>query len=122
MVVVASLATHVDHPVDTGASAQRFAARIKDLPAIESFVRLGAELPVRARIVDAIQIADGDMNPHVVVATARFDQKNIPGLVSTQTIREQAAGGTGANNNKVKCRTFHLHPIYPRERFPTLPA
>jgi hypothetical protein len=61
------------------------------------------------------------MDPHVVIGAARLDQKDISGFVSAQTIREQAACGAGANHNKVKCRTLHVHPICPHERFPALP-
>src|SRR6266702_8482697 len=108
VVVIARLATHVDHAVDTGTPTQRFATRIENLPAIESLVRLSAELPVSTRIADAVEITDGNVNPHVIIGTACFDQENISGLVGAQSICQQTPGRSSPDNNIIKCLAWHL--------------
>ena len=74
-VVVARLATHVDHAVDTGAAAQDLAARIQQIASVEAGFGFGAETPVGARIADAAQIAHGNVDPRIVVRTAGFDEQ-----------------------------------------------
>ena len=71
-VVVARLATHVDHAVDARAAAQHLAARIQQVAAVESRFRFGAVAPVGARIADAAQIAHGNVDPAIVVRSRRL--------------------------------------------------
>ncbi|MCY1376759.1 hypothetical protein D9M69_642750 [compost metagenome] len=71
-VEIARLAAHIDHAVDRGAAAERLAARIAQRPAVQSGVRFGLVQPVGARIADAIEVADGDVNPVIVVLSASF--------------------------------------------------
>ena len=74
LVVVAGLAAHVDHAVDTAAAPQRLAARVTQRSAIEAGIRLGVVKPVGARVADAIQVTDGDVDPVVVVFAAGLYQ------------------------------------------------
>jgi hypothetical protein len=75
-VVVARLAAHVDHAVDAGAAAQHLAARVAQHAAVQARVRLGAVQPVGARVADAVQVADRDVDPVVVVAPAGLEQQH----------------------------------------------
>src|SRR5690606_32412074 len=60
-VVITRLSTHVDHAVNRRTSAEQLAARIGERAAVEAFFLLRQEAPVRARIVDTVEIADRDM-------------------------------------------------------------
>ncbi len=100
-VVVARLAAHVDHAVDAARAAEHLAARIAQAPAVEPGSRLGRIEPVGARIADAVQIADRDVDPEVVVLASRLDQEDVLRRVGAQAVGEQAAGGAGAANDVV---------------------
>src|SRR5690606_35602798 len=73
-VVIARLSAHVDHAIDRRTPAEQLAARIGERAAVEAFFLLRQEAPVRARIVDAVEIADRDMHPMVIVRAARFEK------------------------------------------------
>ena len=101
-VVVARLAAHVDHAVDARAAAQRLAARIQQVAAVQRGFGFGAVAPVGARIADAAQIAHGDVDPRVVVRRARFDEQHAARGIRAQTIGEQAARGARADDHVVE--------------------
>lgn len=71
-------------------------------------IEFGTELPVRARIVNAVEVANGDVSPHIVIGAARLDQENVAARVSVQPIREQASGRTSSDNNIVKSLILHI--------------
>jgi hypothetical protein len=100
-VVVSGLAAHVDHAVDRGTAAQHLAARVDQRASGQSGVGLGAEQPVGARIVDAVEIADGDVDPQVIVLAAGFDQQHLDVGLAAQAIREHATGSPGAHDDVV---------------------
>ena len=79
MVVVGGLAAHVDHGVDRRRAADRLAARITEAAAVEAFLRLGLEAPVRARVADGEQIADRDVKPDPIVAAAGLEHQHALG-------------------------------------------
>ena len=101
-VVVARLATHVDHGVDGRGAAQHLAARIGELAPVEPRLGLRAEQPVRARVADGEEIADRDVEPDPVVAPAAFDKQHaVPGI-GGKAIRQHAARRAGAGNDVVE--------------------
>src|SRR5262249_3139102 len=75
VVIVGGLPAHVDHGVDRGGAADHLAARIVEAAAVEAFLRLGLEHPVRARIADGEEIADGDVEPDPIGPAAGFPQQ-----------------------------------------------
>src|SRR5690606_15573149 len=75
VVVVARLPAHIDHAVDGGAAAQNLATRILQLASVEPRLARRLEPPVDARVAEAIEIADGDMDPDVVVLAAGLEEK-----------------------------------------------
>ena len=101
MIVIGGLAAHVDHRVDRRRAADHLAARIIEAAAIEAFLRLGLEAPVRARIADREQIADGNMKPNPIVAAAGFEQQHAPVAIGRQPIGQEAAGRARADDDVV---------------------
>ncbi len=81
-IVILDLATHVDHGVDRRTAAQALAARIPDGTPVQTGIGLGEVAPVRARVVDGVEVADRDVDPDVVVGPARSRNSKCPGLGS----------------------------------------
>ncbi|MNV79421.1 hypothetical protein D3C71_1729740 [compost metagenome] len=75
-VVVAGLAAHVDHAVDRRAAAEQFSAWVAERAAVQAIFLLGRKTPVSARVVDAVEITDRDMDPVVVVIAAGFQKQD----------------------------------------------
>ncbi|MNE37513.1 hypothetical protein D3C80_1313670 [compost metagenome] len=100
-VVVTGLAAHVDHPVDRRAAAEHLAARVLQRTAVEAGDFVGVEAPVGTRVADAIEVADGNVNPGVVVRATGFQQQDAVGRVGGKPVGQQAAGGTGADDEVV---------------------
>ena len=101
-VVVRGLAAHVDHAVDRRAAAQHLAARIIEHATAESRLGLGLEAPVGARIADAVEIADRDVDPGIVVLAAGLEQQDRYRGIGGQPVGEHAAGGAGADDDVVE--------------------
>mmetsp|Transcript_6308 Transcript_6308/g.25549 ORF Transcript_6308/g.25549 Transcript_6308/m.25549 type:complete len:320 (+) Transcript_6308:1316-2275(+) len=107
VVVVAALATHIDHAVDAGAATQHLAARVAQVAAVEPGLGLGLEAPVGARVADAVEVADRDVDPVVVILAAGLDQQHALVAVGAEPVRQQAAGGAGTHDDVVE--TFFGH-------------
>ena len=101
MIVVGGLPAHIDHGVDRRRAADHLAARIVEAAAVEAFLRLGLEAPVRPRIADCEQVTDRNVKPYPIVAAARFEHQHTPPGIGGQPIGEEAAGGTCADDNVV---------------------
>ncbi len=101
LVVVARLAAHIDHAVDRRAAAQHLAARIVDGSSAQAGLRLGLEAPVGARVVHAIEIADRDVDPQVIVLAAGFQQQHGNLRIGGQAVGEQAARRAAADDDVV---------------------
>ena len=119
VVVVGRLAAHVDHAVDGRAAAQHLAARIVQRAPVQAGIGLGLEAPVGARVAHGVEIADGNVDPVVVVAAARLQQQHaVPG-VGRQPVGQHAAGRAGADDDVVefpRClrhRPFRRYPLRP---------
>ena len=76
MIVVTRLAPHVDHAVDGGAAPKYLAARIVDCSSVQARFRLGLEAPIYLWVADAVEIADGNFGPDIVILSARLEQQN----------------------------------------------
>lgn len=100
-VVVPGLATHIDHAVDRRAATQHLASRIAQRTALQAFLGFGLEAPVGAWVADAEQVADGNVDPGVIVATASFEQQHTVGRIGGQAIGQQAACGAGADDHVI---------------------
>ena len=102
LVVIARLAAHVNHAVDAAAAAQGFAARVTQRAAVQARLGLGLVQPVGARVANAVQVAHRDVDPVVIVAATSLDQQHTLAGIGRQTVGQQAAGGTGADDDVVK--------------------
>src|SRR5438477_6031467 len=69
VIIIARLPAHVDHAVDRRTATHDLATRIRERSAIESVFRGGLVAPVGARIAHAIEIADGNVNPVIIIGT-----------------------------------------------------
>ena len=90
MVVVGSLAAHVDHAVDRRAAPQHLAAGVVQGPAVETGFRLGLHHPVGAGIAHALEIPDRNIDPMVAVAAAGFEQQHPVSRIGAQPVRQHA--------------------------------
>ena len=108
LVVVTTLAAEIQHRVDRRAAAEDLAARVEDRAPVEPRIGLGAVAPVGARIADAVQVADRDVDPDPVVLAARLEQQDRHVRVRGQPVREHAAGGACADDDVVP-RAERLH-------------
>ena len=93
-VVVARLAAQVEHRVDRRAAAKHFAARIKDRSSVQARVRLSSITPVGARVANAVEITDRNVDPDPVVARARLEQQHLDLRIGRKPVGEHAAGSS----------------------------
>src|SRR3546814_57108 len=108
LVIVARLATHVDHAVDRRRAAENPPARIQDRAPAEPGVELRLIAPIGAWIADAIKIADWNMNPDPVVLAAGFEQQHQHVGICRQAIGEYAAGAAATDDDVVEAaEIFH---------------
>jgi hypothetical protein len=79
-----------------------FSARVDQRPARQSGIRFGLVQPVGARIADAMQVTHWNVNPQIVVASARLDQQDFDVPVAGQAIGQDAAGSAGSDDDVVE--------------------
>ena len=107
LVVVARLAAHVDHAVDARAATQHLAARVAQRAAVQAGVGLGVVKPVSAGVADAVEVAHWNVDPVVVIAATGLDQQHALAGVGAEPVGQQAAGGTGADDDVVEMGVVH---------------
>ena len=100
MVVICRLPAHVDHAVDRRTAAEDAAPRILDRTTVEARLRCRFEPPIGARIADAVEIADRDMHPVVMVGPTGLDQQN--GVPLGQTVGQNAPRRAGTDDDVIK--------------------
>ena len=101
MVVVLRLPADVDQPVDGAGAAERAAAR----PGKRRPSRLGSGSvcsPSRGRVVDGLEVAGRDVQPHLAVRAAGLEQQHRAPPVLAQPVGENAAGRSGADDDEVE--------------------
>ena len=99
LVIVPRLAAHVDHAVDARTTAQRLAARIAQRATVQARIGFGVVQPIRARVADAIQIADGDVDPVIVIPAARLDEQGAQLLGPGEPVGEQRSRCAAADDD-----------------------
>ena len=114
MIVVRGLAAHIDHGVDRRRAADHLAARIIQAAAVETFLGLGLEAPVGARIANGEQIANWNMKPYPVVAAAGLEDEYALAGICGQAVGEDAASRAGAGDDVVvvAVERAQLAPFY----------
>ena len=94
VIVILTLATHVDQPVDRTGTTQYFAAWPVNRTAVHTRVGLGVIAPVVAWMKHRLGITDRDMQPRVTVVGARLEQQYPVTTAGRQTIRQHTTGRT----------------------------
>ncbi|MFK4508920.1 hypothetical protein ABIF81_004098 [Bradyrhizobium daqingense] len=102
VIVIGSLSAHRDHGIDRRAAADHLAAGIGQRAAVQARLGLGLEHPVRARIADREEIADGNVEPDPIVVAAGFEGEDAVVAIGRQPIGDDAARRTGPDDNVVK--------------------
>ena len=102
MIVVAMMATRIDHGVDGTRSAQHLAARLIAASAIETWLRHGVESPVGLPGLCQQRESCRAVNQHATVGGAGFKQSYVDGGIFAQSCGEHATGRAAANNDVVR--------------------
>ena len=82
-------------------------ARVKQLPPAQTGFGRGFVAPIGAGIADTVKIADGDMDPVVIVAPAGLDQQNLVTGIRREAIGQHAARAAGTDDDEI---IFHDLP------------
>src|SRR5262249_10311840 len=96
------LAAHVDHAVDRGAAAKHAAARVVERPPAQSGLLLGRKAPVGALVAHAIEVADRDVDPEIIVLATRLEQQHARGGIAAEAIGEDEARRPGADDDVIE--------------------
>jgi crotonobetainyl-CoA:carnitine CoA-transferase CaiB-like acyl-CoA transferase len=91
-------------------AAQHLAARIVERAPAERGLGLGLEAPVGARVALGVEVADGDVDPGMVVLAAGLDQQDRDAGIGRQPVGEHAARGAGADHDVVEAAEL-LRPV-----------
>ena len=105
-VIVGAMAADVDHGVDRARSAQRLAARLVALAAVEAGLRHGFERPVVGLGRHLDRDADRRLDHPGVARPAGLQQADADLGILAETARDHTAGGPAADHDIVKL--FHL--------------
>src|SRR5262245_18375573 len=109
MIEVRRLAADVEQAIDRARPAQHFPPRLDDLPVVELCLRLRGIEPIDLTIGEPLAVVEWDMNPDVAVVAARLQQENAMATRGGQTIGENAAGASGADDDIVEGLRLRLH-------------
>ena len=77
------------------------AARIGEAAAVEAGLGGGLEAPVGARVAHQVEVADGDVDPVVVVLAAGLQQQHARVGIGREAVGQQAAGRARADDDVV---------------------
>lgn len=103
MVEVFRLSADVDQSVDRTGAAQNLPARCDDIAIEATGLRFGLVAPVIPLVGKEPAEPERNMKPWVPIFGARFEEKYAMPAQRRQTISENAAGATGANDDEVEC-------------------
>ena len=100
-VVVARLSAHVNHAIHRRAAAEQLSERIGQRSSVQAGLSCGLHPPVGARIADAVEIADRDVDPVVSVVAAGLEQQHPYPRDLRQAVRQHASGRAGSHDDVV---------------------
>ena len=103
-VVVERLAAHIEHAVDRARAAQRPAARAGNAAVGHALLRLHLEVPVELLVVQQLGEAGRDVDPHRLVARARFEQQYLDARVLAQPAGQHAARRAAPDDDVIPIR------------------
>src|SRR5262245_48951385 len=115
MIEVGRLAADIEQAINRARATQHFSPRLDDLPVVELGLRLRAIEPIDLAIGEQFAVAERDVNPEMAVMPARLQQENAMATRGGQTIGENAARASGADDDIVKGVHVRLHrqPLAP---------
>ena len=100
-VVIARMAADINHAVQRGRAPQRLAPGPEDSTIIQIGLGFGLVFPVVFRFRDDFRVADRNMDQGMGVARAGFQQQDSDGGISAQTVRQNTARTSRANDDKI---------------------
>src|SRR5450830_1494362 len=100
-IIITRLTTHVDHAVDGRTATQYLATWINQTAAVQTRISLTTVQPVGARIIDAIQVTDRDVNPDVIILGASFNKQNPDVAICAQAIGQHTASSSCTNDDVI---------------------
>src|SRR5438128_1132348 len=104
------LAADVNEAVYRARTAEHLAARPQHAAPAEFGKRLGFEDPGQLRVEYVPVKARRYVDPRVAVPATRFEQQHSRSAVRGQSIRQHAAGGTGADDDEIEFPSvLHSH-------------
>ena len=101
VVVVAGLSAHVDHAVHRRASPEQLSERIGQRSAVQAGLGGGLHPPVGARVPDAVEVADRDVDPVIAVVPAGLDQQDAGPWILGQPVRQHASRRSRSDDDVV---------------------
>ena len=107
-IVVGRGAAHVDHAVQRAGAAEHFAARLVGRPPIQAGDRLALEFPVVDVVGVELVVADGDVDPGVVVAAAGFQEEHAVAAGFRETRGHRATRRSRARDDIIESFPVHL--------------
>ena len=111
MVIVARMATDIDHAIDRGRATPALAARPVELSAVHVLLGLGVEAPiVIVCLLD--EAADARRHPHHqgIVLLAGLDQADLDRRISRQAVCQCAPSATRADDDVIISFHGYLAP------------
>src|SRR5215813_5116782 len=102
MIEVGRLAADVEQAIDRARAAQHLPAGLDDLPVVELGLRLRGVEPIDLTIGEQLAVAERDVNPDMAVMAARLQQENAMATRGGETIGENAARASGADDDIVE--------------------
>ena len=106
VIVILTLAAHVDQPVDRTGTTQHFPAWPVNRTAVHTRIGLGVIAPVVAWMKHRLGITDRDMQPRVAIFGARLEQQYPVTTTGRQSVRQHAAGRACPYDDVIK---VHCH-------------
>lgn len=109
LVVVTLLPPYIHQAIDSAGATKDTTARLIDVAPVQMRLGLALEAPVVLLVEHRLGVANGDVQPVVVVARTRLQQFDCVAAVLAQPVRENTAGRTGTNDHKIEL-FHHLSP------------
>src|SRR5262249_18831103 len=109
MIEVRRLAADVEQAIDRAPPAQHFPGRLDDLPVVQLGLRLRAIEPIDLAVGEQLAVTERDVNPDIAIVPARLQQENAMATRGGETIGENAAGASSADDDIVEGVRMCLH-------------
>jgi hypothetical protein len=106
-VVVGGSAAHVDHAIQRTGAAEHLATRLVRRAAVETGDGLALEFPIVGIVREELVIADGNVDPRVVVAPASLEQQHSIAARLRQSRGDRASGRSSARYNEIVSVLVH---------------